>query len=130
MTVSIVTLLEFASSGHALTMKPGQVIGSDGNLYDETYPEMIANLIKNAKQTGKMAGISGKSVYVVVDLPGEEGEKDVVFINLDEFAGKDKDGIQAIVIDRVVGHLNAGTNIGFNASQIGAKLDREMATAA
>lgn len=126
--VSLVLALSF--SAHALTIKSGQVLGSDGKLYDGASPEVMANLIKNAERTGKKAGLSGGSVYVVIDVPGEEGEKDVVFIDLNELAGKDKDGIEAVVLDKVVGHLNAGTNLGFNAGQIGAELDRETATAA
>ena len=129
-TALIMTALAFSSSVNALTIKSGQVLGSDGQLYDGASPEVLANLIKNAEKTGKMAGVSGKSVFVVVDVPGEEGEKDVVFISLSELAGKDKDGIQATVLDKVVGHLNAGTNLGFNAGQIGADLDRETASAA
>lgn len=129
-TAALMMAVSFSGSVNALTIKSGQVLGSDGQLYDGASPEVMANLIKNAGKTGKMAGVSGKSVYVVVDVPGEAGEKDVVFISLSELAGKDKEGIQATVLDKVVGHLNAGTNLGFNAGQIGADLDRETATAA
>lgn len=112
---------------HALTLKSGQVLGSDGNIYDGASPAVLENMIKNAERTGKMAGVSGRSVYVVV-AAGDT--KDVVFIDFKDLAGKDKDAIQETVLDKVVSHLNAGTNLGFNAAQIGAELDRETASAA
>lgn len=128
--VVLATALMTAGHANALTLKSGQVIGSDGAVYDGASPDVMAALIKNAERTGKTAGISGKSVFVIVDVPGEEGEKDVVFIDFKDLAGKDKDAIQETVLEKVAGHLNAGTNLGFNAGQIGAELDRETASAA
>ena len=130
--VPLLMALALASTGpaNALTFKKGQVLGSDGKLYDGASPQVIENLIKYAERTGKTAGVNGKSVFVVVDVPGQDSEKEVVFISFQDLAGKDKKGIQEIVLDKVVGHLNAGTNLGFNAGQIGAELDRETASAA
>ena len=130
--VPLLMALALASTGpaNALTFKKGQVLGSDGKLYDGASPQVIENLIKYAERTGKTAGVNGKSVFVVVDVPGQDSEKEVVFISFQDFAGKDKKGIQETVLDKVVGHLNAGTNLGFNAGQIGAELDRETASAA
>ena len=130
--VPLLMALALASTGpaNALTFKKGQVLGSDGKLYDGASPQVIENLIKYAERTGKTAGVNGKSVFVVVDVPGQDNEKEVVFISFQDLAGKDKKGIQETVLDKVVGHLNAGTNLGFNAGQIGAELDRETASAA
>ena len=130
--VPLLMALALASTGpaNALTLKKGQVLGSDGKLYDGASPQVIENLIKYAERTGKTAGVNGKSVFVVVDVPGQDNEKEVVFISFQDLAGKDKKGIQETVLDKVVGHLNAGTNLGFNAGQIGAELDRETASAA
>ena len=130
--VIVPLLMALASTGpaNALKFKKGQVLGSDGKLYDGASPQVIENLIKYAERTGKTAGVNGKSVFVVVDVPGQDSEKEVVFISFQDLAGKDKKGIQETVLDKVVGHLNAGTNLGFNAGQIGAELDRETASAA
>ena len=130
--VPLLMALALASTGpaNALTFKKGQVLGSDGKLYDGASPQVIENLINYAERTGETAGINGKSVFVVVDVPGQDSEKEVVFISFQDLAGKDKKGIQETVLDKVVGHQNAGTNLGFNAGQIGAELDRETASAA
>ena len=104
--VPLLMALALASTGpaNALTFKKGQVLGSDGKLYDGASPQVIENLINYAERTGETAGINGKSVFVVVDVPGQDSEKEVVFISFQDLAGKDKKGIQETVLDKVVGH--------------------------
>ena len=93
------------SQASALTLKKGQVIGGDGNVYDGASPEQAENLANAAKQTDffgnqKSAGIVGGNLYIVV-------EDEVVFVPLSEIGGKSKEGIKEIITDYVVQALTA-----------------------
>ena len=105
-TVVMATSLVLVGTANALTLKSGQVLSSDGNVYDGASPEQKANIIANANKTdfwgneGKKAGVTGSNLFVVV-------EDDVVFIPVKEMAGKSKDDIKDLVKERIISHLTA-----------------------
>ena len=48
-------LLLLTSTANALTFKKGEVLGSDGKVYDGASPEMEASLIRRAEEEGELA---------------------------------------------------------------------------
>ena len=93
-------LLSLASMGHALTLKSGEAIGSDGGVYQGASPEQAANIAKNANETDwfgnkKTSGVVGKNIYLVVD-------DQTIFIPLSEIQGKKQDQIEAVITNYVV----------------------------
>lgn len=91
------------SSAQALTLKSGQVLGSDGAIYDGASPDQQEQLIKNAQKEDlfgnkKSAGVAGSSLFVIV-------EGDAIFIPLSELSGKSKSGLTEVVKDYIISHL-------------------------
>lgn len=85
----------FAISGaQALTFKSGQVIGSDGIVYDGASPEQKAQLLKQAKLTGKKAGVTGSNLFIVV-------QDNVLFVDLKKLAGKSDEEINEVIVDEI-----------------------------
>ena len=80
-------------AAHALTFKKGQVLGSDGQVYDGASPRETARILENAKYGGKAVGGFGRNLFVVI------GE-DITFIPLTDLSGKSEDQIEEIVVDR------------------------------
>ena len=78
----------------ALTFKKGQVLGSDGQIYDGASPEIRARLIAEAQDGGKSAGITGNQLYVVV-------QDTITFVPITDIAGKSEDTIKEIVVEKV-----------------------------
>jgi hypothetical protein len=90
-----VVLALATSSAMALTFKKGQVLGSDGKIYDGASPEETARLIKNAADGGESAGVRGNSLFVVMD-------DELVFIPLSDLSGKTKETRMDIVKAHVI----------------------------
>ena len=84
-----------ATGAQALTLKKGQVIGGDGEIYEGASPEVQENLIANAKRTGKNVGVSAGNVFVIV---GEE----VTYVSTKDLAGKSRDAMVEVVGNAVV----------------------------
>ena len=61
LAILMLTIL-WSQSSFALTLKSGQVIGQDGNVYDGASPEMKEAIINR----GDVAGISGSNIYVII----------------------------------------------------------------
>lgn len=100
--ISIMTALT-AMPAQALTLKKGQVIGGDGDVYDGASPEREAQLIQNAQKEDffgnkKSAGVVGSNLFVIV-------EDEAIFIPLTELAGKSKSALTKVVEDHIVSHL-------------------------
>ena len=79
---------------HALTFKKGQVLGSDGQIYNGASPAEISKLIAVAKEEGKSAGVFGGNLFVIVN----DG---VTFIPISDLAGKSEEAIESLVVERV-----------------------------
>ena len=100
-SISLALLLLLTSTANALTFKKGEVLGSDGKVYDGASPEMEASLIRRAEEEGELAGVSGNNLYVVI-----EGK--VTYVPLDEVRGKTKEGMK----DVIARHVLTGAEIG------------------
>ncbi|MEX0502151.1 hypothetical protein AB3X55_00980 [Alphaproteobacteria bacterium LSUCC0719] len=100
----------------ALTLESGQVLSSDGQVYDGASPEQQEALIAKSKETGwfgaegKKSGVQGSSVYVVV-------QDELVFVPLKDIKGKSKEGITKVIKDRIVDTLMADTTAKIIASE-------------
>lgn len=90
-----VVLALATSSAMALTFKKGQVLGSDGKIYDGASPEETARLIKNAADGGESAGVRCNNLFVVMD-------DELVFIPLSDLSGKTKETRMDIVKAHVI----------------------------
>ena len=95
-----VVLALATSSAMALTFKKGQVLGSDGKIYDGASPEETARLIKNAADGGESAGVRGNNLFVVMD-------DELVFIPLSDLSGKTKETRMDIVKAHVIANATA-----------------------
>ena len=142
-----VVLALATSSAMALTFKKGQVLGSDGKIYDGASPEETARLIKNAADGGESAGVRGNNLFVVMD-------DELVFIPLSDLSGKTKEtrmdivkahvianatdldvdelleeagNLEAVVESRLAG-IEAGIEAGLSATEA-VDLDNALATA-
>lgn len=98
--ISVVALvaassLVLAAPTMALTFKKGQVLGSDGQLYDGASPEQEAALIKKAEEEGELAGIAGSNLYVVL-----EGK--VTYVPLSDVRRKTKEGMKEVIAAHVL----------------------------
>lgn len=90
--VSLAMAMPMAAS--ALTFKKGQVLGSDGKIYDGASPDLQARLIAKAKRTGDSAGVSGGKLFVVVN-------DTITFVPLTDLVGKSEENVKAIVVEKV-----------------------------
>ena len=90
------------SSTAALTLKSGQVIGDDGEIYDGASPSQKEVYIERAKTGGDQAGISGRNVFIVV-------EDDITFVPITDLAGRSKSAQINIIGDAVIEQV-AGTD--------------------
>ena len=83
------------SPATALTFKKGQVLASDGEIYDGASPDERERLIKNAADGGENAGVRGNNLFVVMD-------DELVFIPLSDLRGKTKETRMDIVKAHVI----------------------------
>ena len=90
--VSLAMAMPMAAS--ALTFKKGQVLGSDGKIYDGASPDLQARLIAKAKRTGDSAGVSGGKLFVVVN-------DTITFVPLTDLVGKSEESVKEIVVEKV-----------------------------
>ena len=90
--VSLAMAMPMAAS--ALTFKKGQVLGSDGKIYDGASPDLQARLIAKAKRTGETAGVSGGKLFVVVN-------DTITFVPLTDLVGKSEESVKEIVVEKV-----------------------------
>ena len=81
----------FVNIAHALTLKSGQVIGSDGNVYDGASPEVTSAILAS----GDTAGVRNGNLFIVI-------EGSVTFVPVKALAGKTKEGIKELVIEAVI----------------------------
>lgn len=113
------TALVLAMPAHALTLKKGQVIGGDGGVYDGASPEAKQALLRQVKEGGKSAGVSGRNLFVVV-------EDTITFIPLSELGGKTQKGIEDIVVGKVTETMMAEFDVDLAAEQLEAASDEEI----
>lgn len=67
MAVFMGVAVSLSAGAQALTFKSGEVLGPDGNMYVGASPENLENIIANAKDDDKPAGVVGNNIFVIVD---------------------------------------------------------------
>ena len=99
-------ILGFHNVSAALTLKSGQVLSSDGQVYDGASPDQQEALIAKSKTKGwfgaegKKSGVQGSNVYVVV-------QDELVFVPLKDIQGKSKENITKVIKEHIVDALMA-----------------------
>ena len=63
----IIFLLNFPLTSKALTIKSGQVISSDGKVYNFASPKEKELLIKKSKIEGKSIGVQNKNLFLIIE---------------------------------------------------------------
>ena len=63
----IIFLLNVSLIGNALTIKSGQVISSDGKVYDFASPKEKELIIKKSKTEGKSIGVQNKNLFLIIE---------------------------------------------------------------
>ena len=99
-----VAAMAFTVQAQALTFKSGEVLGSDGQVYEGASPEQMDRLVEKAKASGDVGGVTGNNVFVVV------GEN-VTFIPVSDLKGLSKESQIAVVGDAVVQDLTGNPDI-------------------
>lgn len=79
---------------NSFTLKTGEVLGSDGQVYEGASPDEKGKIIEKAKSSSKTAGIHGNNVFVVV-------QDSVTFVPLSEIRGKTNESVEQIIIEAV-----------------------------
>ena len=88
--MGVVALALATSPSTASTFEKGQVLGSDGRIYDGASPDELERLIKNAANSIENAGVRGNKLFVFMD-------DELVFIPLSDLSGKTKETRMDIV---------------------------------
>ena len=101
-----IAALAFTVQAQALTFKKGEVLGSDGNMYEGASPEQIERIIENARESEEIGGVMGNNVFVVV------GEN-VIFIPVSDLRNLPKETQIAVVGDAVIQDLTGNDDITF-----------------
>ena len=105
-SIVIIATMLLAGAAEALTLKTGQVLGSDGQVYQGASPETRQQLINKVHNGGEIAGVSNNSVYVVV------GET-ITFLPLAEIQGLTDATIKTRIGDRVVQNVTGLDSLTF-----------------
>lgn len=116
--VMAIAALFLAGNANALTLKTGQVLGSDGQVYDGASPEQRERLINKVQNGADIAGVTGSSVYVVV------GET-ITFVPLGEIQGLTNDTVKAAIGDKVVQNVTGIPSLTFADLEAANALTRE-----
>ena len=111
----IIFLLNVPLTNKALTIKSGQVISSDGKVYNFASPKEKELLIKKSKIEGKSIGVQNKNLFLIIEekilyIPIEKiiWSSDTQIINLVEkkiklfFENNDFDKNETSVKERLV----------------------------
>ena len=102
--------LALASQANALTLKKGEVLGADGQVYDGASPDQMERIVEQARESGKAGGISGNNVFVVV---GEQ----VTFVPTAELRGLSKESKLNVIGDRVIQDITGSDQITYSQVQ-------------
>ena len=92
LVTALVISMPLAAS--ALTFKKGQVLGSDGQIYDGASPDLRDRLIKKAQRTSESAGVTAGKLFVVVN-------DTITFVPLSDLVGKSEETVKEIVVEKV-----------------------------
>jgi hypothetical protein len=105
-SIAIMATILLASAAEALTLKTGQVLGSDGQIYQAASPETRQQLINKVQKGGEIAGVANGNVYVVV------GET-ITFLPLADIQGLTDSTVKTRIGDRVVQNVTCIESLTF-----------------
>jgi len=105
-SIAIMATILLAGAAEALTLKTGQVLGSDGQIYQGASPETRQQLINKVQKGGEIAGVANGNVYVVV------GET-ITFLPLADIQGLTDSTVKTRIGDRVVQNVTGIESLTF-----------------
>ena len=109
---------------NSLTIKSGQIISSDGKVYEFASPKEKAFLIKKSETHGKSMGVFNNNLFLIID------EK-ILFIPLQEIITSTDIQITNLVIEKTnlfikKYNLNEGSEVIKNKLYLGAKKIKKL----
>lgn len=113
-----------SAGAQALTFKSGEVLGPDGNMYVGASPENLENIIANAKDDDKPAGVIGNNVFVLVD-------DTITFVPTKDLAPLDDDERLELIGDKVVENISGVEGLTMDSieavKELGEEADIDLA---
>ena len=90
----IISLLNCSLIGNALTIKSGQVISSDGQVYDFASPKEKELIIKKSKTEGKSIGVQNKNLFLII-------EEKILYIPIEKIIWSSENQIKNLVEEKI-----------------------------
>lgn len=122
--VILIFLFINVQQSNSLTIKSGQIISSDGKVYEFASPKEKEFLIKKSKTHGKSMGVFNNNLFLIID------EK-ILFIPLQEIITSTDIQITNLVIEKTnlfikKYNLNEGSEVIKNKLYLGAKKIKKL----
>ena len=122
--VILIFLFINVQQSNSLTIKSGQIISSDGKIYEFASPKEKEFLIKKSKTYGKSMGVFNNNLFLIID------EK-ILFIPLQEIITSTDIQITNLVIEKTIlfiknYNLNEGSEVIKNKLYLGAKKIKKL----
>ena len=113
-----------SAGAQALTFKSGEVLGPDGNMYVGASPDNLNNIIANAKDDDKPAGVIGNNLFVVVD-------DTITFVPTKDLAPLSNEDRIDLIGDKVVENISGVEGLTMDAveavKELGEEADIDLA---
>ncbi|MDB2390817.1 hypothetical protein N9X12_06325 [Alphaproteobacteria bacterium] len=124
MAIFMGVTVTLSAGAQALTFKSGEVLGPDGNMYVGASPGNLENIIANAKDDDKPAGVVGNNVFVIVD-------DTVTFVPTKELVSKTNEDRLEHITDKVVENISGIEGLTMDSVQavkdLGEEADMDLA---
>lgn len=124
MAIFMGVTVTLSAGAQALTFKSGEVLGPDGNMYVGASPGNLENIIANAKDDDKPAGVVGNNVFVIVD-------DTVTFVPTKELVSKTNEDRLEHITDKVVENISGIEGLTMDSVQavkdLGEEADIDLA---
>ncbi len=100
-------------------LKEGEVLSSDGNIYQGASPRIREHLIEKANETGDITGINNNSVFVVVD--------DIIsFVPVSAITGLNDEGMLNVIGDQVIKDVTGIDTISYQQFEQAREVSEEL----
>jgi hypothetical protein len=124
MAIFMGVTVTLSAGAQALTFKSGEVLGPDGNMYVGASPENLENIVSNAKDDDKPAGVVGNNIFVIVD-------DTVTFVPTKDLASKSDDDRLEHIGNKVVENISGIDGLTMESveavEEIGEEADIDLA---
>ena len=124
MAIFMGVTVTLSAGAQALTFKSGEVLGPDGNMYVGASPENLENIVANAKDDDKPAGVVGNNIFVIVD-------ETVTFVPTKELASKTNDERLEHIGNKVVENISGIEGLSMKSveavKELGEEADIDLA---